>query len=422
MPFQAVLLTAGEGIRLRPLTVSRVKGMIPIANKPILEYVLESLAKNNIRDIVMVVGYKKERIMAYFEDGSDFGVKIKYVEQRKQLGTAHALMQAKDVIKKDFIALPGDNIVGPEAIAKLMEKTKSDASILVTTSDTPSRYGVVGMTGNKVIHIIEKPPIIGELYKKGVPTIFSLAFWEPQEKTISNIISTGIYRFTPKIFKNIDELMVEQKYSLTELIQYMLSKDLDIRGIKIGSWADAVYPWDVVEMNALALRNIQNVKSGRIEHGAIIRPPVVIGEDTVIRSNAYIMGPAVIGSGCEIGPNTCIMPSSTIGNNVTIDPFTEIKHSVIMDDCQIGSSSTISHSVISFHSTLGSHFVSESTKNDVKLKSRHYEIKNIGSIVGEDCNIGYCINLAPGIIVGANCRIASMTRLSENVPDNTNVT
>ena len=80
MPVQAVILTAGEGTRLRPLTVSRVKGMIPIANKPILEYVIEALAKNNIRDIIMVVGYKKERIMAYFEEGTDFGVKIRYVE------------------------------------------------------------------------------------------------------------------------------------------------------------------------------------------------------------------------------------------------------------------------------------------------------------------------------------------------------
>ena len=422
MPLQAVILTAGEGIRLRPLTVSRVKGMIPIANRPILEYVIQALAKNNIRDIVMVVGYKKERIMAHFEDGTDFDVRIKYVEQRKQLGTAHALMQAKDNINKDLIVLPGDNFIGPADIAKLMDKNKSDASLLVTTSDTPSRYGVVGMTGNNIKHIIEKPPIIGELYKKGVPTIFSLAFWEAQEKSISNIISSGIYKFTPKVFKHIDDLMKEQKYSLTELIQYMLSQDLTVTGIKIASWADAVYPWDVIEMNALALGKVQNVKGGRIEHGAIIRPPVVIGEDTVIRSNCYIMGPVVIGSGCEIGPNTCIMPSSTIGNNVTIDPFTEIRHSVIMDDCQIGSSSTISHSVISFHSNLGSHFVSESTKNDVKLKSRHYEIKNIGSVVGEDCTIGHNVILTPGILVGANCKIASLTKLSENVPDNTHVT
>ena len=207
VPVQAVILTAGEGTRLRPLTVSRVKGMIPIANRPILEYVVNALAKNNIRDIIMVVGYKKERIMAYFEDGIDFGVKIQYADQKKQLGTAHALVQAQDLIKKDFLVLSGDNIIAPEGISNLLEENKNDASLLITHSDTPSKYGVVGLTGNRVKHIVEKPEITGDLLTKGVPSIFSLALWEHQEKSISNIISTGIHRFHPKIFKHIEAIM-----------------------------------------------------------------------------------------------------------------------------------------------------------------------------------------------------------------------
>ncbi len=421
MPVQAVILTAGEGTRLRPLTVSRVKGMIPIANKPILEYVVNALAKNNIRNIIMVVGYKKERIMAYFEDGTEFGVKIKYVEQKKQLGTAHALIQAAELIKNRFLVLPGDNIIGPESIAKIPRNDKSDASILITNSDTPSKYGVVGLVGDKVKHIIEKPKITGDLLTKGVPSIFSLALWEHHEKSLSNIISTGIYQFQPKIFKYIEDIMAEQKYNISDLFQYMISQNLTIKGIKTKKWADAVYPWDLLEMNGVALEDIITAKSGRIEHGAIIRPPVEIGSDTVIRSNSYIMGPVVIGSGCEIGPSTCIMPSTSIGKNVTIDPFTEIKHSIIMNDCKIGSSSTISNSVISFGSTIGSHFVAESTKQEVKLKSRHYEIKNIGCIIGEDSIIGHNVILNPGMIVGANCKISSLNKLNENIPDNTQV-
>jgi glucose-1-phosphate thymidylyltransferase len=162
-------------------------------------------------------------------------------------------------------------------------------------------------------------------------------------------------------------------------------------------------------------------KSGRIEHGAIIRPPVTIGEDTVIRAGTYIMGPVVIGSGCEIGPNACIMPSSSIGNNVTINPFTEIRHSIIMDDCRIGSSSTISNSVISFGSSIGSNFVAETSKQEVKLKKQQFEIKNIGCIIGEDSGIGHNVVLVPGTIVGSNCKISSLKQLHENVPDNSNV-
>lgn len=421
MPIQAVILTAGEGTRLRPLTVSRVKGMIPIADKPILEYVVNALAKNNIRDIIMVVGYKKERIMAYFEDGTDFNVKIKYVEQKKQLGTAHALAQARDLVKNRFLVLPGDNIIAQEGIYKLLSENKGDTSILVTRSDTPSKYGVVGMVDEHVEHFVEKPELSGDLLTKGVPSIFSLALWEHHEKSISNVISTGIHYFKPKVFDYIDEIMAEQKYNLTDLIQYIISKEMKIRGIKTETWTDAVYPWDLLEMNAAVLQNVPMTKSGRIEHGAIIRPPVIIGKDTVIRSNSYIMGPVVIGSGCEIGPNAVILPSTSIGNNVTINPFTEVRHSIIMDDCQIGSSSTISNSVISFGSTIGSHFIAESTKQEVKLKTKKFEIKNIGSIIGEDSIIGHNVVLIPGIIVGAWCKISSFTKLNENVPDNSNV-
>lgn len=421
MPIQAVILTAGEGTRLRPLTVSRVKGMIPIANKPILEHVVNALAKNNIRNITMVVGYKKERIMAYFEDGTDFDVKIQYVEQKKQLGTTHALACAQDLIKNRFLVLPGDNIIAPEGISNLIEKNKSDASVLVTHSDTPSKYGVVGLTGDKVKHLIEKPEITGDLLTKGVPSIFSLALWEHQETSISNIISTGIYLFQPKIFKQIDQLMAEQKYDLTDLVHHMLLEDMYIKAIKTKTWADAVYPWDLLEMNAVALQNVKMAKSGKIEHGAIIRPPVEVGQDTIIRSNSYIMGPVKIGSGCEIGPNTCIMPSTSIGNNVTINPFTEIRHSIVMDDCRIGSSSTISHSVISFGSTCGSNCVAETRKQEIKLKTQHYEVKNIGCIIGEDSRIGHNVVFNPGIIIGANCKIASIKELHENVPDNSNV-
>ncbi len=421
MPVQAVILTAGEGTRLRPLTVSRVKGMIPIANKPILEHVLNALAVNNIRDIIMVVGYKKERIMAYFEDGTDFNVNIQYVDQKKQLGTAHALAQAQKLIKKDILVLPGDNIIASEGIAKLLSTNQSEASLLITHSNTPSKYGVVGLVGDNIKHIIEKPEITGDLLTKGVPSIFSLALWEHQETSISNIISTGIYRFNRKIFKHIDALIEEQKYDLTDLIHFMISNNMKVRGIKTETWADAVYPWDILEMNAVALQNIKMAKSGRIEHGAIIRPPVEIGEDTIIRSNSYIMGPVVIGSGCEIGPNACIMPSTSIGNNVTINPFSEIRHSIIMDDCRIGSRSTISHSVVSFGSTIGSNFVAESTKHEVKLKTKRYESKNIGGIIGEDTIVSHNVILAPGTIIGANCKISSLNELHENVPDNSNV-
>ena len=120
---KAIILAAGEGLRCRPLTLTRSKVMLPIANRPILEHVIDSLEKNGINEIILVVGYEKERIMDYFQDGLNFGVKIKYVEQKAQLGTAHAIEQAKKLIDPDdsgFLVLNGDNLVEPKTIADLL--------------------------------------------------------------------------------------------------------------------------------------------------------------------------------------------------------------------------------------------------------------------------------------------------------------
>jgi glucose-1-phosphate thymidylyltransferase len=416
---KAVILTAGEGTRLRPLTLSHPKGMIPIANRPILEYVIQALAQNGIREIIMVVGYKKERIMSYFEDGNKFKVKITYVTQRQQLGTAHALKQVEKHIKSNFIVLPGDNIIESTGISTLLEPTKRnwDASILITECDTPSKYGVVGLDGKKVKTIVEKPKISGDLTKAGIPSVLSLALWRHQEKTLSNYISTGICNFPPEVFKIIDEVANEERYGLTDVVVRMLEKGYKINGMKTDTWADAVYPWDLLNMNAVALSHTKSIKSGKIESNVSIKSPVQIGKGTVIHSNSYIVGPVMIGKGCEIGPNVCIFPSTSIGDNVTIEPFTELKHDVIMNDVQIGSSSKISHSVIGPGTNIGSNFVAESSVEELQFKETVQEMKNIGTIIGENSVIGHNVVAVPGTIIGANCKISSLKLLRENIRD-----
>ncbi|GAG16823.1 unnamed protein product, partial [marine sediment metagenome] len=122
---QAVILAAGEGQRLRPLTVLKPKVMIPIADKPILQYVVEALAVNGVRHIIMVVGYRKEQVQDYFGSGEKLGVEIDYIVQKQQLGTAHALMHAKDAVEDRFLVLPGDNIIKSDTIAPLVEAKPS---------------------------------------------------------------------------------------------------------------------------------------------------------------------------------------------------------------------------------------------------------------------------------------------------------
>jgi len=151
----AVILAAGEGQRLRPFTVLKPKVMIPIANKPILQYVVEALAANGVRHIAMVVGYKKEQDQDYFGSGEKLGVEIDYIVQKQQLGTAHALLQARDMVGDGFLVLPGDNIIEANTITRLVEAKPS--IILVKKQANISKYGVVTVRRRMIEDITEKP-------------------------------------------------------------------------------------------------------------------------------------------------------------------------------------------------------------------------------------------------------------------------
>lgn len=391
---KAVILAAGEGTRLRPFTVSTPKVMIPIVNRPIIEYVIEALAQNGIKDIVIVVGYKKERIMSYFEDGKKFGVDINYVTQSKPLGTAHALLQAEKEIDSDFLVLPGDNLIDPKEVSNLCE-SKTENSLLIAESEIPSKYGVLFLEKGIVTKIVEKP-----------------------HENLSNLISTGIYRFTPGIFDTIKSVGEKGEHDLSAVVQNQIERGEKISGIRgIGKWIDAVFPWDILHVNGLAISDAKLGTAGNIEDGAQIKGRVFIGEESTVRSGAYIIGPVVIGKGCDIGPNVCIYPSTSIGDNVLIQPFTLIKHSVLMNHVQVGSSSTISNSVIGEGVRIGSHFATHNGEALIKTEYGHHTVKDIGTIIGEDSEIGDQVIACPGVVIGAKCKISSSNRLEGTLPN-----
>src|SRR5512136_407967 len=250
---KAVILAAGEGMRLRPLTVSEPKVMIPVANRPILEYVVDSLVKNDVNDIIMVVGYRKERIMSHFEDGKKFGAKIEYVVQEKQLGNGHALFSAKERLSGEFRVLSGDNIVDRRAVGDLL-KSGSCPSALVVESENPSKYGVVELDKGTIKKVYEKPT-----------------------ELISNIILTGLYCLSDKIFEHIERCIAEGEYGLSNAVQLSLGSHPVAPVFSDGLWIDAVYPWDLLELNAAALENLSVKTSGKVEPQVMISGPVGIG-------------------------------------------------------------------------------------------------------------------------------------------------
>ena len=383
---QAVILAAGEGQRLRPFTVTKPKVMLSIAGKPILQYVVEALAQNGIRNIVLVVGYRREQVFDYMGSGEKFGVDITYITQERQLGTAHALAQAKAVTESEFLVLSGDNLIEADAVAQFVA-VKPEA-MLVKRVDNPARYGVVTIENGMVKDIVEKP-----------------------EEAKSNVVNTGIYAFTTEIFS-----FIEAQLDIPDALNNMLAQGYPISAQEaVGTWLDVVYPWDILSLNDAVLRRIRSNLGGTIETGVSIKGLVSVGKDTVIRSNSYIVGPVVIGNNCDIGPNVCILPATSIGDNVVISSFSNVKNSVIGNDVHIGPGCIIQDSVIDSGCIIKGHFTAYSGEADVKVDE--HRLVNIGAMLGEGCNLGNNVVAQPGVIVGNHCQVQALKLLSGRLPD-----
>ena len=384
---QAVILAAGEGQRLRPFTVTKPKAMLSIADRPILQYVVEALAQNGIRNIVIVVGYRRQQVFDYMGAGEQFGVDIVYITQERQLGTAHALAQAKDAVEGEFLILPGDNLIEADTIAQFIAMKPN--AVLVKKVDDTTRYGVVTTEGGLVKDIVEKP-----------------------KEAKGNIINTGIYAFTTEIFD-----FVKAELDIPDVLNNMLSQGYAIGAQETeGTWLDIVYPWDILSLNDAVLRRIPANLGGTIEAGTSVKGLVSVGKDTVIRSNSYLVGPVVIGQNCDIGPNVCILPATSIGDNVVISPFSEIENSVIGDDVNVGPGSIIQDSVIDEGCVMKGHFVACSGQAEVRVND-DYHLVNIGAMLGVGCNLEDCVVAQPGVIIGNYSQIRALKLISGKLPD-----
>lgn len=392
---KAVILAAGEGKRLRPFTETMPKVMLPVANKPVLAYVVDAVKNSGITEIIMVVGYKKEVIMEYFKEYE--GVTISYVFQEKQLGTAHGLLQAKKHIKGAFIVLAGDNIIDQASISALIQDP-SPYAMLIKKHHHPSKYGAVFVEKNTLKNIVEKP-----------------------KEDVEGFISTGIYKLPESVFSSIQEMASDGVYALSSVIQSLLAKKIVMKTLMATLWKDVVYPWDLIEVNESMISTVSGATSGTIEKGVTLKGAVSIGKDASIHAGCYIVGPVVIGEGCEIGPHVCIFPSTVIGNNAVVHPFCEIKNSIIFDDARIGSNSYLSHSVVGRGSILGHNCSATAGHASIEILGEFKRIRHIGAMIGENCSLGSNVVLEPGIIVGRGCKIDAMKRLHYPIPSESKV-
>ena len=394
---KAIILAAGEGLRCRPLTLTRSKVMLPVANKPLIEHIINAVAENGITEIVLVVGYQKERIMDYFGDGLAFGVKIDYIFQDVQLGTAHAVKLAKEYVNDDFLVLNGDNLVDKNTIADLLAGKNGPVTLLAVEREHTMGYGVVISEGRRVIKILEKP-----------------------KEIVSHFINAGIYIFTMEILEEIEQtpLSIAGEYAITDTIQQMILKGNIVSMVVSKSlWMDAVHSWDFLKANSVIMESCKKELSGTIETGATIKGDVSIGENSLIRSGSYIVGPVVIGKNCNIGPNAVILSSTAIGDNVSIDSSVEIQNSILMNDVRVGSGSYISNSIIGANNTIGPHFSTEVGRElMIAMKGILYKAELIGTVMGDDNSIGNRVLINAGKMVANNCTIEAGAIVHKDIP------
>ena len=378
---QAVILAAGEGKRVRPLTRSRPKAMIPVANRPIIEYVIDALLKNGIRDIIVVVGYRKEQVTRFL---NQLDIPIEVVVQEKQLGTAHALQCAESKIKGDFLLLPGDNYIDPQSIARIKGVPNA---MLVKEHSNPSNFGVVLLQDGLVTSIVEKP-----------------------EHSPSFMVSTGIYSLNKDFFSCI------RGNDMTDAIASIVETGGHIQAIPADDWQDAIFAWDLLKMNRRLLGNLPSGKEGTVSRQTTIQGSVRIGKGSTIGPNTVITGPAVIGNDCIIGPNCCIDPNTSIGSRVTLEPFTCIGNTLVMDDTIIGSHSRVMDTVIGERCRLADH--TSTNKATGLLDIEGLVIRSeFGAILGDNVNSGQ-FSIYKNSIIGNNAVVESgNSMLSRIIPD-----
>lgn len=378
-PPTPIVLAAGPGSRLWPLTKTRPKPMVPVAGQPILEWCLRALREAGLEEVVLVVGHKASTIQSHIQDGSEIGLDVTYVHQEQRAGTAHAVATAlrETGVPEAGLVLGGDNVVEPRLVEELLE-TGPDA-IGVTKSDEPSRYGVVTLAGGRVETLREKPLIEGE-----------------------GLISTGCYLLDRATLDEIGNLVEEGVFDLPTAIDRLLDAGYGIEGsVTSGEWHDAVYPWDLVRMTELLLRREGGGVSDAID----------------VHDRAAVQGAVRVEGGSRLGANAVVTGPASLSPNVRVASNAQIAKSLVLDGARVGRSAVVESSVLGEGVTIGAGATLGHGRATPRTDDGLHEVPRMGAIVGEGTTIGPGAVLEPGTIVGKDATINAGAVVSGRIPD-----
>lgn len=410
---KAVVLAAGEGSRLRPLTLTRPKHMISVGGKPILEHCLCALRDAGVREVLLVVNYMADVIKGYFGSGEKLGLKLEYIHQEEVIGTGNAVGAAEPYVKEDFVLVYGDLLFTPEALKKAFElysRKKSSAVLTVVPVEKTEDYGIVDVDAEgRVKRIIEKPS---------------------REESPTNLANAGIYIFSTEIFEKAKRIKASSRgeWEITDAIELLIKDGGQVFAseIKTDEWVDVGRPWDLLDANRWTLSRAEHKVLGTVEAGANLIGPVTVAETARVRSGAYIEGPAFIDEECDIGPNCYIRPCTTIGKRVRIGNACEIKNSIIMNGTHIGHLSYVGDSIIGENCNLGAGTITANYRFDagtvkmlVKDRLMDSGRRKLGVVLGDDVKTGINALFMPGVKVGNNCWVGPNVVVYRDLHPNT---
>lgn len=406
---KALILAAGEGTRLRPLTTNIPKPLLTVAGKPYLAHLIRALGDAGIREQVILVGWKSNRVKEFFGDGRQMDVELSYLEQKERLGTANAIGVAEGFMDGDFVCVNGDVVMAPEAVAEMVAAFQKDRRPFMGAVEVPDpqRFGVIQQEGGKLVRIIEKPA-------------------DPP----SNLINGGFFGLTDEVFEHISKTgrSPRGEYEFTDTLNMMAAQtDVSIMRIK-GGWMDVGYPWELLRANEFLMGRLKRDVRGTVEEGAVLKGEVVVEECSLVRSGSYIEGPAYISKGCDIGPNCYIRPSTCLGEGVRIGSAVEVKNSIVMGRTHIPHHNYVGDSIIGERCNFGAgtkvanlrfddRTVRVTTKGQMLSSGR----RKLGVVMGDDVKTGINAMIEPGTVIWEGTVVGMGARARGNIGPNSKV-
>ncbi len=387
---RALVLAAGDGTRMQPLTSSMPKSLLPVAGKPLIQHMLETLKSSKIRDITILVSPGRRYIEQELGDGEDLGLNIDYLVQAKPLGTANAVGTASKSIDEPFLAINGDIILNQATLKSILSEYKKNSGMMVTgfKVENPREYGVFDVKNGITKRVVEK-----------------------SKRPPSNMANAGIYLFTPEVFDFIEKTpeSVRGEYEITDTLN-MMAQEMDIGLSEFqGQWMDVGRPWDLLKANKLLMEGLKSDIKGEVQPNATIEGEIILGKGSRILNGAYIIGPVIIGENTDIGPNCYIRPSTFIGNGCKVGNATEVKNSILMDGAKAPHHNYVGDSVIGPGCNLGSgtkvanlRLDGRNIKSSLKGKMVDTGLRKLGVIMGENVKTGINASIDPGTIIGQN--------------------